>query len=115
LRGLFDNNTQVTIIDDLPLSGWRAETGFKHDREATAADVVRYEQEILGNPLGVDEHAVRALETIPARNMLWVTSNRADALEYGDDVRTVSLAGAKLIARDTDGGLLVLLDEPSRL
>ncbi len=100
---------RIPLDASMPLRGWRAETGYRHGPRTTAADVVRYEQDVLGNQLDVDEHTLRELEGVPASHVTWVTSRREVARRYGDDCDEVILVGARLIAEDLDGGMLVLL------
>ena len=118
----------IDEYEDAPQEVYRVETGYKHDRDTTAADVVRYEQETKGNQLGVPEHIIEQLENRKADDLVWFTQRPDDAMRYatnedgesledlGDSaeaaqqVETHKLPkGAKTIARDTDGGILVLM------
>jgi len=98
---------------------YRAETGFK--APGTAADVVRHEQETLGNDLGVTEEQLRELEKRPASDIVWVTKDKKLAARYAKEdvdaeitpadlagVSEVDVEGGKIIANDGEGGQLVL-------
>jgi hypothetical protein len=87
---------------------WRAETGFKHDKGTTAADVVRYEQVELGNKLGVSAAKIKELENYSAENLRWVTTTKKAGLKYGKPQKTPIGKQTELIARDGEGGLLLL-------
>ena len=92
---------------------WRVESGHRHDRGATAWDVVTYESEELGNV-----YLRQQTETVcregelrerAAADLIWVTRTRVAARRYGSAVEKVVLpAGSRVIAIDRDGGLLVL-------
>ncbi len=103
---------------------WRAETGYRHSVADTAADVVNYEQNELGNPLGVPAETVAELHNRPAGDLVWVTRTRKAAGRYGYPEKYLLPAGSKAIAEDGDGGFLVLkggskgkqkLPKPSKL
>lgn len=80
----------------------------------TAADVVRFEQEELGNDLGVPVDVWPLLEAASARDVVWVCRNEHDALRYGGDVRELRLYQAVVVcAEDGDGGMLVLARRPA--
>ncbi|KKK86988.1 hypothetical protein LCGC14_2757740, partial [marine sediment metagenome] len=98
---------------------FRAPTGTKV--EGTAADVVRYEQEELGNDLGVTSEQLKELENRPASDIVWVTRDKAEAARYAqqdvdakvtpDDlaaVEEVDAAGGRIIADIGPDGVLVL-------
>lgn len=89
---------------------YRAFTGFKHDLNTTAADVVRYETADLDNDIGVDPVLIPYLKTVPASRVVWVTRTPEEAQRYGDVVEDVELgAGAWTIGKDGEGGYLILL------
>lgn len=97
---------------------WRAETGFRHETGATAAAVVRYEQEQLGNALGIGPELLAELDAYPASALLWVTFEREDALRYGGEADLIEIpiddAPAYVLAADGDGGfLLFFFDDAS--
>jgi len=107
-------------LDELPIyegRAWRSETGYQHDRGSTAADVVRYEQDDLGNDLGVSDGLLSELETISAedgRTLVWVTRTKKDAARYGGAKPFPVSPGAVILAEDGDGGCLVLNEYPQR-
>jgi hypothetical protein len=93
---------------------WRAETGFRHDADSSAADVVRYEQETLGNSLGIPPPLLLELDTYPACALLWVAFTRENALRYGDaaDIKAIRLdVSAHVIAADGEGGYLLFFSD----
>jgi len=84
---------------------------------ASVADLVRYEQEDLGNDLGIDARLMPYLETMNARkSCLWVTTSFSAALRYardgGDEVSTVEFGPNAVCLNlcDGDDGFLVLYD-----
>ena len=87
---------------------YRADTGFVQDEGATAADVVRYEQETLGNKMGVTPEVISSLEGRPAEDIVWVTKTKKDAARYGEAREVTIPPGSTVIAEDGDGGFLVL-------
>lgn len=87
---------------------FRADTGFTHEKGATAADVVRYEQEELGNKLNVSDETLKDLGQYPASKVVWVAKEKSDAMRYGEEISEVDVEGWKIIAEDGDGGFLVL-------
>lgn len=94
-------------------------------RKATAADVVRFEQDELDNRLGVSAETIQELEKHSASDVVWVTKLKEDAARYGveagmeeaitpkqieelvDDI-SAQVEGGKIIATDGEGGYLVL-------
>lgn len=87
---------------------YRSYTGYKHEKGQTAADVVRYEQETLGNKLGVPAKTISELENRPATDVVWVTKTKEAADRYGEGVEYEIPSGSKILAEDGDGGYLVL-------
>jgi hypothetical protein len=86
---------------------YRSETGYSHGKE-TAADVIRYEQETLGNKLGVTPEIVSQLEDRPATDVVWVTKSKTAAKHYGTPTEITLPPGSKVLAEDGDGGYLIL-------
>ncbi len=73
--------------------GWR--TGCRYiPPDASAADVVRYEQEELNNTLDVPEFVLTVLEDVQAKDVVWVcrTRDHAEALRWKG--QRASLPGA---------------------
>ena len=56
---------------------YRVKTGTETKPEAkTAADVIRFEQEELGNDLGVSPEKMKELEQRPASDIVWFTRDK---------------------------------------
>jgi hypothetical protein len=91
--------------------GWRAGTR-SIERGASAADVIRHEQEELGNNLDVPEWMIQELERVPASRVVWVCRTRRHALRYGDDPYQEDFDPKKavILATDQDHGFLILED-----
>jgi hypothetical protein len=95
--------------------GYRA-LNYNPPKNATVADVVRYESEELGNEdigemadesandLGVD------LSSIPASDAIWVTRTAEQAMEYGDrsDIKKYPVDGWLILTDLGDEGALLL-------
>jgi hypothetical protein len=76
---------------------------------------VRYEEDELGNTLGVSPAVLAVLDHIPARgNLMWVTAHPEDAETYGTPVRLDVMAFSRIVAIDHCGGFLLLAGPPSR-
>jgi hypothetical protein len=90
---------------------WRADSGFRHAARTSAADVIRYEQDELGNPLGITAALILELENYSAASLVWVTLQRHDAARYGKPERVKIDGQAYVIAEDGDGGFLILFSE----
>lgn len=71
----------------------------------TAADVIKYEREVLGNSDIKVEPGVDP-KKISTKYLVWVTEKKKDAKEYGN-VGIVELEKYQIIARDGYGGLLI--------
>lgn len=99
-------------IVDLPVykgRGFRVDTGFKQERGTTAGDVVRFEQDELGNDLGADAELLEELDRYPALDLVWVVPSRETALRYGEEVAQVNLGlDPRIVAEDGDEGYLVI-------
>jgi RNA:NAD 2'-phosphotransferase (TPT1/KptA family) len=93
------------------IEGWRAHTGYRP--AGTAADVIRFNREDLGNvgeeSLGDGE--LGELDKHPASTMTWVTRRKEDAYRYGDESQVEKIVfGPKariIVPDDGDGGMLV--------
>ena len=91
----------------MPPVVWRAETGFRHDAETSAADVICYER-ARGKPLALAPALLDELADYPACALLWVTFTREDALRHGANVKAIRLdMAASVIATDDAGGFLL--------
>lgn len=84
--------------------GYRAETGFQ--LEGTAADVVRYEEEELGNELLVPSDVRACLARMPASAIIWVCISVEEARYYGDEI--VPVWYSQVVGSDGEGGFLVV-------
>ncbi|KKK58419.1 hypothetical protein LCGC14_3044620, partial [marine sediment metagenome] len=80
---------------------------------ATAGDIIRFEQEELGNEYGLSAEQLAFLDKYRARDVIWVTKTREDAEQYeveGARVSSFSLPpNSRIIADDKLRGYLVLL------
>jgi hypothetical protein len=95
--------------------GYRA-LNYNPPKNATVADVVRYESEELGNK-DIGELASESagklsvdLASIPASDAIWVTRTVEQAMEYGDrsDIKKYSVDGWLILADLGDEGALLL-------
>jgi hypothetical protein len=84
-------------------------------RDATVADIIRFEREELKNVYPVSDALMRELDKYSYRDAVWVTKEKEDAMDYLSegmteaDISEMSLgAGAKIVAEDGQGGYLVL-------
>jgi len=82
---------------------------------ATAADVVRFEREELGNVLEVPPDLLKELDKYHYSEVIWVTRTLEDAEEYLSegmsraDITEIPVGeGARIMADDGGGGFLVL-------
>jgi hypothetical protein len=91
---------------------YRVDYGLPYGRGVTSYDVIRCEEEELGNDNNVPRTILSALKKIPAFGIVWVTKNIEDAKVYGDNVQEVSLdESSRIIGEDGDGGYLILKGE----
>lgn len=86
---------------------YRSDSGYVHSIKSTVGDVVRYEQDGLGNDYGVTEEELQELDKYPAKKTLWVTRTKAGAKRYGDP-ELVNVDGWRIICYDDEDGYLVL-------
>jgi len=104
----------IALQIPVPPVVWRADSGFRHAATTSAADVIRYEQDELGNPLGITAALILELENYSAASLVWVTLKRHDAARYGKPERVKIDGQAYVIAEDGDGGFLILFcDDPA--
>lgn len=84
--------------------GYRGGPESAMPKGKTAQDVIGYETKELGNKIevvpGVD------LKAIKSDDLVWLTTDRTSAAEYGHTERREYL-GARVIARESDSGILV--------
>jgi len=74
-------------------------------KNVTAQEVIDYEQTELGNKDVVAEPGIN-LSEIKSNNLVWLTTTKKAAREYGK-VSAVRLGNYRIVARDSDGGVLV--------
>ena len=99
---------QATSISELPTyegEAWRTPSGFWHDKGTTAADVIRFEREELGNIdtfSGISDELLDELDQYDADDIIWVARDEATAADYNTGNRTgrEAVAGGRgLLAR----------------
>jgi len=86
---------------------YRSDSGYSHSSSDTAGDIIRYEQDELGNDYGISEEELKELDKYPARDTLWVTRTKAGAKRYGDP-EPVYVEGWRIVCYDDEDGYLVL-------
>ena len=104
------------MISKLPRyvgEAWRAESGYTHHYKVTAADVIRYETDDLGNdwPDSIPAALLRELESYPARDLIWVARTQEICRLYGEPSAFGLSSNARVVYEDDDG-TLVLNAEP---
>jgi hypothetical protein len=102
----------LVIVEKLPLFGnsigWRSGRSAV-PRGASAADVVRYECNELGNESEYEHLSPPALKDLENYDALWVTRTKAAARRYGDPMPVEVPPGARVIADDQEGGYLLAI------
>lgn len=103
----------LSAIETLPVytgKAYRADAGYSHGVDTTAGDVVRFEQNELGNDYGVDDSILKELDQLPASRIVWVASDREYASHFGAEVIEINVGvEPKIIAEDGGGGFLVMV------
>jgi len=100
------------LISKLPRyvgKAWRAESGYRHHSGDTAADVIRFEKDDLGNewPDFLPVTLLHELESYPARDLIWVARTQETGRMYGE-TSAVKLSGnARVVYEDEDGTLVL--------
>jgi hypothetical protein len=103
----------IAFQASLPPSAWRGDTGFRHDDQTSAAQVVAYEQR-EGRLLDLAAELVAILAGLHASALLWVTFKRSLAARYGPPARVPLDLPAYIIGEDGEGGYLILFpDNPT--
>ena len=72
----------------------------------TAEDVLKYEQEELDNKDVVPEPGID-LTKIKSENLEWLAETEDQAREYGEAACKSDLKDYRVIARDSEGGVLI--------
>ena len=87
---------------------WRAASGYNHGFTDTAADVVRFEAEELGNewPEQLSPELQLELRSIPASQIVWVARQKETAQIYGPAELWTLSDQARIIHEDEDGALV---------
>ena len=93
---------------------WRCESGYENDRGTSAADVVRFERDELGNEhINPGPDVLAALESIPYARLVWACRSAQDAMRYGNEPYEVIVGhDARIVADDPDGGYLIWIRDP---
>lgn len=102
----------LTRLCDYPLwrgRAYRSSTGYRHDSGTTAGDVVKYEQEELGNALGITPRQLVDLDQYPAWRLVWVGRTKKSVSRYGRPEGLNLGRSARIVAEDGTGGYLVLM------
>ena len=102
---------------------YRSDTGYNQDKGTTAGDVVRFEQDELGNDYGITEKQLKKLDAYPAKDIIWVGRTKESVAKYGieagreptpEEIQNIpgdvteEIKGGKIVAEDGEGGYLVL-------
>src|SRR3712207_2076273 len=81
-------------------------------RRQRRSDVVRLDQDELGNDLGVDPARLPLLDTLPASALLWITLCKRAAHRYrtapDEPLQVWDLPHASVIGADSAGSYLVI-------
>jgi len=106
----------VAELPEFVGTAWRAESGYWHAPRTTVADIIRFEQEELGNEYpDVSGQLLKDLDRFSASDAIWVNRRRKDCLTYlseGESEEAIGRVhlpeGSKIITPDYCGGFLVL-------
>lgn len=96
-------------------TAWRADSGYHHNRGVSAADVIRFERDELGNdwPCLIPPALLSELEEYSANELIWVSRSRRIARLYGKPSQVTLCRDARVVYEDEDG-TLVLNSKPKR-
>lgn len=90
-------------------------------RNATAGDIVRFEQTYLMNDLGTSEALIKELDNYGYSDVVWLAKEKEDAAYYlregmtDNDISGINLGeGSRIVAEDGQGGFLVLRGSAKR-
>ena len=93
---------------------FRADSGYDHVRGTTAADVIIFDREELGNNPDIPDSALAVLKGYPADCLVWVTPSfkRAQTYDVGNGIRELHFENpAYVIDEDGDEGVLLFIPE----
>ncbi len=88
---------------------WRVDTGLSK-AGLSAGDIAHFEQDELGNDLGIPPEDLAWLDAIPGKRPVWTCARQSDARRYGSHLESFFATGI-VLAEDGDGGSLILLSE----
>jgi len=114
-----DCSSPVSIGRPIPSGTYFRFGEWSAPGDVSAADVIRFEQEYLGNThLGVSPAVIAQLEDRASRTLLWVCRTSEEARRFipdclDDEGRSIEAIhipfGSQMLAEDGDGGMLILL------
>lgn len=84
---------------------WRTDTGFPR-HQYTAAAIVRFERDELGNAMNISGEILSQLEHIPGSDLIWVCRHHRDACRYGTP-ELIAIEHCTVMGDDGDGGTLL--------
>ena len=87
---------------------WRADSGYRHERDTLIRDVVAYEVGDLGNNIHLNIELYLTVWMLPASQCLWATRSKRAAAHYGEPER-LELVGEQILGSDDCGGYLLVL------
>ena len=92
---------------------WRAHTDLMTPA-SSAAQIIRYEQGVLGNDLGIPKWIRRLMESQPSQRLQWLTKTKKAASRYGQPEPLKLPRGSRILATDGDEGYLVFFGGPEK-
>jgi predicted ABC-type ATPase len=105
--GIFQTSKEAQEVTQ-PTEGkvlYRGGSASEMPKGMTAEDVIKYEQEELGNKDVVVEPGVD-VSKIKSDDLAWLTETKSQAEEYGEAAPS-DIKNYRIIARDSDGGVLI--------
>ena len=88
---------------------WRVDTGFPR-HSYTAAAIIRFERDELGNRVDISCDILNQLEHVSGNNLIWVCRRQRDACRYGNP-ESLDIAQSSVLAEDGDGGTLLWMHQ----
>ena len=80
---------------------------FYRRRDHTAAEIVRYETEELGNNIHVSDEILARLEEVNGDDVMWACFHPHDAERYGVPLMYAISDTSRVIGTDGGGGFLI--------